>query len=151
MSVSNPSEIAAIDAEAVREAIEEVIDGPLRSLVEYDSEEFNPLYIDDTSLAFYEDEAEMLEHFERIHAYVNLDFTEIELFTEELLPITERLDYIATRLDAFTIIRVYLGEVGLFVAVDAGEPVEAIVGAIGAAVDADVGVHQVESDEPFVD
>lgn len=130
MSISNPSSVVSFDADAAREAIEAVLEGPLYSLVEYDADAFNPLYVDDETMGFYEDEEEMLDHFEQIHSYVHLDFAEMELFVDELLPVANRVEYIATGMDVLTFVRIYVGSEGLFVAVDPDEPVEPIVEAI---------------------
>lgn len=130
MAVSNDPSVVSVDAAAMREAVEETVDGPLRSLVEFDADEFGVLYVDDLTLQFYEDESEMLAHFEEIHSYVHADFTEKAFYTEDLFPVSERVRYIATGFDIFTVVRVYFGDEGLFVTVDRDEPVEPIVEAI---------------------
>ncbi len=134
MAVTNPSDVVSFDADAAKEAIESVLEGPLYSLVEYDAEAFNPLYVDDETMGFYADEAEMLEHFEQIHSYVHLDFAEMDLFVDELLPVADRVEYIATGMDVLTFVRIYVGNEGLFVAVDPDEPVEPIVEAVKESV-----------------
>lgn len=134
MSISNASTVVTFDADAAREAIEAVLEGPLYSLVEYDAESFNPLYVDEETVALYEDEADMQEHFDQIHSYVHLDFAEMDLFVDELLPVANRVDYIATGLDVLTFVRIYVGQEGLFIAVDPDEPVEPIVEAVKEAV-----------------
>lgn len=130
MPVSNDPTVVSVDAAAMREAIEETVDGPLRSLVEFDAEEFGVLYVDGLTLQFYEDEAEMRAHFEEIHSYVHADFTEKAFYTEDLFPVSDRVRYIATGFDVFTVVRVYFEDERLFVTVDRDEPVEPIVEAI---------------------
>jgi len=130
MPVSNDPAVVSVDAAAMREAVEETVDGHLRSLVEFDADEFGVLYVDDLTLQFYEDEAEMRAHFEEIHSYVHADFTEKAFYTEDLFPVSDRVRYIATGFDVFTVVRVYFGDEGLFVTVDRDEPVEPIVDAI---------------------
>lgn len=134
MPVSDPSGVIDGDADAALAAAREAAEGPLYSFVEYDDEEFNVLYVDDATREFYDDEEQMLEHFERIHSYVHVDFTERELFTEELFPIAERVDYITTAMDFLKIVRVYHGRQGLFLAVEPDEPVAPLVAAIGNAL-----------------
>ena len=134
MSLSNPSSVASFDAEAVRETIENSIEGTLRSLVEYDEMTFNPLYVDDLTLSFYDDEDHMMAHFERIHSYIHIDFTEMNLFTDELFPATDRVRYLATGFDMFTLLRVYIDGEGLFLALDPNEPIEPLVQAIEGAL-----------------
>lgn len=137
MPVSNTSSVVSFDADAVRAAIEGEVGGTLRSLVEYDDEEFEPLYVDDATLAFYEDEERMNDHFETLHSYIHLDFTEMDLFTEELFPVTDHVRYLSTAFDLFTLVRVYVGDEGLFLALDPDEPVEPLVRVIEDVVDSD--------------
>lgn len=84
-------------------------------------------------MSFYPDQQAMTEHFEEIHSYVNVDFTEIELFTEELFPISDRVRYLTTAFDTFTLVRIYFGEEGMFVALDPKESVEPVVDAVETA------------------
>jgi hypothetical protein len=114
------------------DAVQETVDGTLRSCVEFDEDDFNVLYVDDLTVSFYEDEAHMMSHFEEIHSYVHLDFTEMSFYTEDLLPLANRVRYLATSLDVFTVLRVYFGDEGLFVALDPDESVEPVVEAIEA-------------------
>lgn len=130
MPVSNDPTVVSVDAAAMHEAVEETVEGHLRSLVEFDAEGFGVLYVDDLTLQFYEDEAEMRAHFEQIHSYVHADFTEKAFYTEDLFPVSDRVRYIATGFDVFTVVRVYFEDEGLFVTVDRDEPVEPIVDAI---------------------
>lgn len=136
MPVSNPSSVVSFDGDAVRAVLEERVEGALRSLVEYDQDEFNPLYVDDVTLSFYEDEEAMTAHFERVHSYIHIDFTELDLFTDELFPVSERVRYLSTGFDVFTLVRVYIDREGLFMALDPDEPVEPLVRAVEDAVDA---------------
>lgn len=130
MVISNPSSVVSFDADAVRRVIEDTVEGSLRSLVEYNTDEFNPLYVDETTLAFYEDEAHMMAHFEEIHSYVDLDFTEQELFTEQLFPVTDRVRYLVTGFDVFTLLRIYVDDEAVFVAIDPDEPIQPLVQAV---------------------
>jgi hypothetical protein len=78
----------------------------------------------------------MAAHFGRIHDYVNIDFTETELFTQDLFDVADRVRYKATGLDVMTILRVYLGDqTGLFLAIDRGDPVEPLVAELETVVD----------------
>lgn len=76
----------------------------------------------------------MIEHFDQIHSYVHLDFAEMELFVDELLPVADRVDYIATGMDVLTFVRIYVEREGLFVAVDPDEQIETIVDAVKESV-----------------
>lgn len=127
MAESSPESIYPVDAAALREALSERLEGTLRSLVEFDDEGFNVLYADDTTLSFYDSVEQMHEHFGHIHGFVNLDHAEIDLFTEELFPVSEDVRYLATGLDLFTLVRVYVDDCAYFVAVDPDEPVLPVV------------------------
>lgn len=137
MPVTNDSELVAFDANAACAVTLETVTGTLRSFVEFDSDSFNPLYVDDSTLAFYDDVDHMREHFSQLHSYVYLDLAEMDLFTEELFPIAERVEYITTTLDVFKLVRLYVDDEGLFLALDHDEPVGPIVGAITETVDDD--------------
>lgn len=130
MPTSNPGEVVDFDAEAACKAVLAAVEGELRTFVEFDAGQFNPIYVDDVTLAFYEDEEHMYEHFARIHDYVNVDLAEIDLFVGELLPVADRVKYLVTAMDAFKLVRYYVGDQGLFLAVDPDEPVEPVVAAI---------------------
>ena len=133
--MSNPGEVVDFDAEAACEAVMDVVEGELRTFVEFDAERFNPVYVDDVTLAFYEDEAHMYEHFGRIHDYVNVDLAEIDLFVGELLPVADRVEYLVTAMDAFTLLRYYVGRQGILLGLDPDEPVEPVVEALRDATD----------------
>lgn len=134
MPVSNPG-LTSLDAEAMRDAAADAVDGTLRSFVEFTDEEFRLVYVDDVTRSFYDDESHMMEHFEEIHSYVHIDFTETDFFTDRLFPLASDLRYHATSLDVFTLVRVYFGDEGIFVALDHEEPVEPVVAAVEAVHD----------------
>lgn len=134
MPVSNPESIHPVDAATLRETVSGVLEGTLRSLVEFDDDGFNVLYADDVTLGFYESIEHMGEHFGHIHGFVNLDYSEMELFTEELFPASESVRYLSTGLDLFTILRVYPGDCAYFAALDPDEPVLPVVRAIERVV-----------------
>lgn len=134
MAVQNASEVVEFDADAAFEAARGVVSGTLRSFVEFDGDAFNPLYVDDATLAFYDDEDHMLAHFSQLHSYVYLDLAEMDLFTQELFPVADRVEYITTTLDFFKLVRIYYDDEGLFLALDHDEPVEPVVRAIGGAL-----------------
>lgn len=135
MPIRAESELVGFDADAALEAALEAAEGSIYSFVEFSMEDFRPLYVADETLAMYESRERMEEHFEQIHDYVHLDFTEIELFTEDLLPEATEARYIATAFDVVSLVRIYRGNEGVFVAVDADEPVVPVVAAIRAATE----------------
>lgn len=133
MSFRNASRVVSFPADEVTEAIRATAEGSIRSVVEYDTEEFNPLYVDDVTLSLYKSEDHMMAHFEKIHSYVHLDVAEMDLFVDELFPIADRVRYLSTSFDVFTLLRVYIGREGVFAALEPGEPVEPIVEAVERA------------------
>lgn len=134
MPVSNP-ELTSLDVEAMRTAAEDAVDGTLRSFVEFTDEEFRLLHVDDVTRSFYDDEAHMLDHFEEIHSYVHIDFTETDFFTDRLFPLASGVRYHATSLDVFTLVRIYFDDEGVFVALDHDEHIEPVVAAVEAVRD----------------
>ncbi|MFC6941915.1 hypothetical protein ACFQE8_18360 [Salinirubellus sp. GCM10025818] len=134
MAVSNPESIHPVDATALREELSDAVQEPLRSLVEFDDEDFNVLYADDVTLSFYDSVEQMHEHFEHIHGFVNLDHMETDLFTEDLFPVSEDVHYLATGLDLFTMVRIYVDDCAYFVSLDPDGPVVPAVRAIRRVV-----------------
>lgn len=134
MPVRNPPRVVSFDVDGVQDAIKATIQGTLRSLVEYDASEFNPLYVDDVTLSFYEDEGHMEAHFKKIHNHVQMDFLQHALFTEDLFPVTERIRFQTTGFELFTLLRVYRGQEGLFLAIDPDEPITPLIDAIENAI-----------------
>ncbi|MFB6220646.1 MAG: hypothetical protein ABEH90_04335 [Halolamina sp.] len=133
MAISNAPDVVSFEAAEVTRAVRETAGDAVRSIVEYDREEFNPLYVDDVTLSFYPDEEAMYDHFAEIHSYVHIDFTEMELFTDELFPVADRVRYLTTAFDTFTLVRIYFADEGLFVALDPEEPIEPVVEAAESA------------------
>ena len=134
MPATNRSQLCSFDADRVRQVVQNTVSGPLYAFCEYDTETFRPLYIDDRTISMYESKDAMLEHFERIHTNVHMDFMQIELFRNTLFPDAERVEYIATAMDFLKILRVYVDDDGLFIATAPDEPIEPIVDAIKDAV-----------------
>lgn len=135
MPVRNESEIAAFDAAAAFDAMEAVADGPIYSFVEFDKDDFNPIYVDQATVQFYEDVDHMLAHFEEIHSYTNLDFVEMDLFTEDLFPIADEVRYLVVSMDYLQIVRAYRNGDGIFFAIGPDEPIKPLMAAFDAALD----------------
>lgn len=135
MSATNRSKLTAFDADRVRQVVQETVSGPLHAFCEYDTESFRPLYLSDETVSIYESRDAMLEHFEKIHTNIHMDFMQSKLFRNTLFPDAERVEYITTSMDFLKILRVYVGDDGLFISVDPAEPVVPIVDAIKATVE----------------
>lgn len=127
-------DVVDVDPNAVLEAAR-AGDATVHSLVAFDRNDFTTLYVSEQTRAVYDSETAMEAHFERIHDYVNIDFTEVELFTEELFEFADRVRYKVTALDVLTLVRVYLDEQsGLFLAIESDDPVEPLVRRVEAVV-----------------
>lgn len=105
-------------------------EGPLYSVIRYDADDFEPLFVADVTRSMYPDEEVMNDHFERIHDYVNVDFMEMDLFSENLLPAAGEVNYITTGMNDLKIVRVYDGQEGVFLAVNPDETVVPLVEAV---------------------
>ncbi|MFC7045621.1 hypothetical protein ACFQH6_09580 [Halobacteriaceae archaeon GCM10025711] len=134
MALTNPSTVVSFDADGAREAALDAVEGTLYSVVEYDARAFNPLYVSDATLETYGDREQMLAHFEEIHSYVHVDFMEHRLFTDNLFPVADHVEYITTAMDFMQLVRVYVGNEGLFLALDPDESVQPVVAAIRGAI-----------------
>lgn len=130
MPPRDDSSITSFDGDAALKAALAVVDGTVYSFVEYDVDDFNVLYVDDATLAFYRDEEHMLDHFAKIHSHVNMDFMEIELFRESLFPISEEVRFMTTGMDYLKLLRIYSDLEGVFLALEPHEPVMPIVDAL---------------------
>lgn len=127
MAVTNQREIVGGEVAEAVEVIRDRVDGPLYSVVEYDAGSFNVLYASDETVAAYEDEAAMLEHFGRVHDYVNVDFAEMDLFVGSLFPEADRVEHLTTSMDDLKLVRVYNDRQGVLLGLTPTEPVEPLV------------------------
>lgn len=123
----NDSELLAFDADATLDRVLETVDNPLFSFVEFTSETFVPLYVAEETIEYYEGREPMLDHFEEIHGYITLDFTEQELFTTSLFPDAERVEYLVTAMDFVTLVRVYAGQSGVYIGLHPDEAIGPVV------------------------
>lgn len=122
--------------DAMVDRLKEAADGPVFVVVEFTADEFDLAYVSSATRETYEDEAAMYDHFETVHEYVNLDLTEIDLFTENLFPIADDVRYITTALDIGKMIRVYVGDRrGIFVGLPTDAEVEPVVEVLAEAAD----------------
>lgn len=123
MPVTNDPEVVNFDIEEIVEVILSRAEGTVYAVTEFSAKEFNVIYLDDATKALYNSEENMHDHFARIHGYVNIDFTERELFTDSLFPLAERVDYLVTCMDYLKIVRIYDGRTGVFLALEPDEHV----------------------------
>ncbi|MGM0604456.1 MAG: hypothetical protein ACQETB_02160 [Halobacteriota archaeon] len=118
------------DTDSIVASLREACDGTLYVVVEYDADSYEAVYVSDAMRSYYDDEAAMYDHFDRIHSYIHVDFAEIDLFTDTLFPIADDVEYIATSLDFIKLVRIYDGTGGVFVTVDPEEPIVDLVAAV---------------------
>jgi quinol monooxygenase YgiN len=128
------ADIVSMDVEAIVAALRERAGESLYTVVEFDADSFNTVYVSPAAREFYEDEAAMQAHFSDIHAYVHLDLVEQDLFTTELFPLADEVRYVSTAMDYLTVVRVYADGEGIFFAVEEDTLVPELVGAIENAL-----------------
>ncbi|WP_227353967.1 hypothetical protein [Haladaptatus salinisoli] len=135
MTVSDSSSLVSFDADAVVATLRGMTDDAVHLCVEYDTEEFNTLYADETTLALYGSERDMIDHFEEVLSYVHVDFMEKDLF-EDVFRAAGEVRAFVTYMDNVTLVRMLVGQEGLFFTVSPGtdvtELVEAAEDAIGS-------------------
>ena len=134
MVVSEDSTLVDFDADAAVSAAREQSEGEVHLCVEYTTEGFHTLYADETTLSLYGDREQMTDHFEEVHSYVHVDFTERNMFEDIFVGAGEVRSFV-TQMEYVTLIRVLDGEQGLFLTVDPGTDVTAIVEAVEARLD----------------
>ncbi|WP_224334283.1 hypothetical protein [Haloprofundus halobius] len=133
--MTHSSDVVTFDADAVLGAARDAVDGPLYSFAVYTPEAYELLHVDDVTRTFYRDREQMVAHFDEIHNYAGIDFAEIDLLTEELFPIADRVNYVTTAMDYLKFLRIYFDREGIFLALAPDEPVVSIVEAVADAVD----------------
>jgi len=111
----------------VVEALRRCTDGPLYSVVRFDPDDFRILHVADETAELYPTETAMIERFEKIFAYVGIDFAEKALFSDVLLSDAGTVRYMTTSLDSLKVVRIYEGSEGLFLGVDPDEAVPPLV------------------------
>ena len=132
MSIRNGARLGGFDADAALEAALSVTD-EVHISVEYDAEEFNVLYVDETTIALYGGEEPMYEHFEEVHSYVHVDFTERDLFEDVFFAAGEVRAFV-TYMEYTTVVRFIRGDSGLFFALDPEAPVTETLAAVRGAL-----------------
>jgi hypothetical protein len=129
MVVSEDSTLVDFDADAALSAARGVDQEGVRLCVEYTPEEFHTLYADDVTMALYGDREEMTDHFEQVHSYVHVDFTEKDLFTEIFRGAGAVRSFV-TYMDHVVLLRFIADQQGLFVSADPDVDVTALVKAV---------------------
>ena len=136
MAVSNAPTVVGFDASAALTAAREMAGDALHIAIEYDTTEFNALYVDERTVALYGDEESMLDHFAEVHSYVHVDFTEQQMF-EDILYAAGGVRAFTAHMDHVTAVRVLVGQEGLFLALDPDAPVASVIEAVEDVLDGD--------------
>lgn len=108
-------------------ALQDRMSGRLYTLVRFDADDYEVLFVAEETYRLYDDEDDMSEHFDQVFDYVGIDFAEKALFTDVLLSGAGTVRYMTTCLDSVKAVRVYDGARGVFMAVDPDEPVPPLV------------------------
>lgn len=130
VAVRNETELVDVDGNVLADRLGETVAGTLYSLVEYDESGLNIVYADPATMEFYRSRDHLVEHFEQVHSHAHVDFEQMELFTDALFPVADRVEYMTTAMDFMKLVRVYNDRNGLFVAIEPDEPVQPVIDAI---------------------
>jgi len=130
MALTQASTLVSFDADAALAAVRDQVGEGLLAGVEFTTDDHRTLYAADVVVELYGDEAAMLDHFEEIHRYVHVDFTERELFEDVVGGGDVRA--MVTYMDHATLVRVIDEREGLFVTVAPDAEVTAVVEAVEA-------------------
>lgn len=134
-------EVASFDVDAATAAIRDALgDGSdLHVVAAFTPESYEIAYCDGFTRSFYADDEEMADHFDQIHRYAGIDFSEIGLFVDDLFPVGGGVEYIATGMEHLTVVRVYTEREGLLLTLDTDADVTAVVEAVRDAIDPALG------------
>jgi hypothetical protein len=133
MSRPEPSIVGEAGAAAIAAARESLGDD-LRTVAEYDADDYNLIYI----AAWLRDrlgEEGVEETARQLHGYVHLDFVERDLFGD-LTPVAGEVRTNITRLEHATFVRYLVGDAGIFLSVDPDADLTALCEAMDAALEA---------------
>ena len=130
MDPSEPSLVGPV-GDAVIDAARECLGSDLRTIVEYDENDYRIRYVADW-LGADLDGADVEETARQLHGYVHLDFVERDLF-RDLTPTAGAVRANITRLEHATFVRYLVGDAGIFLSVDPGADLTALCEAMDAA------------------
>jgi len=129
MTGPRDSTLVDFDAEAACTAVREVVGDDLLVCVVFTTDDHEILHVADGVRDLYGSEDRMRDHFEEIHSYVHLDFTERRLFEDV---VGGGVRAMVTYMDQATLVRVVGEREGLFVTLAPDAPVTAVVDAAEA-------------------
>jgi hypothetical protein len=130
------SEVVDFDADAALSAANDAIGAEnVFTCAVYDADTFQTVYVDPRVEGLYADTDHRQEHFEEIHSYVHLDFSEHDLF-EELFRDPEGVRAFVTYMGSLVAVRVVSEKQGVFFSVAPDAPVTKLVTAVEAEMQA---------------
>ncbi|MFB9806234.1 hypothetical protein ACFFQF_13470 [Haladaptatus pallidirubidus] len=134
MTISNRSSLVSFDVDSAVTVLRDVAGDSVHLCVEYDTEDFNILRADQLTLDLYDSEREMVDHFEEVLSYVHVDFMEKDLFEDVFRDAGEVRSFV-TFMDHIILVRILVGEEGLFFTVDPDSDVTTLVEMVEEAIE----------------
>lgn len=130
MAITGTPELADFDAAAALERAREVCGDGLQSFMEFTQDEYNILYVHEDTVGMYRDEEHLRDHYGRVLEHLHMDFLERETMESTLLPNAGEVGSLVTHMDELTLLRVFDGDVGLYIALDPDCSAEAVAEAV---------------------
>jgi hypothetical protein len=135
MPITNESTLVAFDGDAARAAVHEAAGDGLLSATAFTSDDFEILYVADPVLDLYRDRDHLQEHYDQVLSHLHMDIMERDVYENTLLPNAGAVRAIVTYMEEMTLVRVIVGEQGLYVALDSDQSVRAVVEALESVLD----------------
>ncbi|MFQ3318932.1 MAG: hypothetical protein ACI8UR_001993 [Natronomonas sp.] len=130
MPLTGEPELVDFDAETALERTRDVCGDSLQSFMEFTQDEYNIVHVADEVLEMYRDEEHLHDHYSRVLDHLHMDFMERDTYENTLLPNAGTVTSLVTHMDSLTLLRVFDGEAGLYIALDPGCSAEAVTEAI---------------------
>ena len=146
MPLRDDPTLAEFDVEAALRAARDAAGDGLLSLVEFTPREYHVVFVDDRVVDLYRDEEHLREHYGQVLSHLNMDFLERDTYERALLPNAGSVRALVTLMDELVLLRVLVGDEGLYIALTPDADVRSVTDAIRDAVGADAGATSDESD-----
>lgn len=146
MPLRDDPTLAGFDVEAALRATRDAAGDGLLSFVEFTPREYHIVFVDDAVVDLYRDEDHLREHYGQVLSHLNMDFLERDTYEQALLPNAGSVRALVTLMDEIALLRVLVGDEGLYIALGPDVEVQAVTDAIRDAVGADAGAASDESD-----
>lgn len=127
-------ELTALDDAEIANAVDDVAGDDLRTLVEYDEQAYNLLYIRDDVVGELGGAEAFTDLADELHADYRLDFTQQELYEEIYGELGNVRAFVAV-MDHATILRVIGSDAGLYVSLEPAASIQAVLDAVHGVVD----------------